>query len=113
MTKRFETINALTDFIMDEINYRVPGSSVGISSRSVSRYVEVSDDEGNERRVRISDHGATASCGGSIVYEIDIRDFNLEEIYDDCNEWDGLDVHHDWKIEEAISAAVEALFNDH
>jgi hypothetical protein len=104
MTKRFETINALTDFIMDEISYRVPGSEIGISARSVSRYVER-----NERRVRISDHDATGSCGGGIVYEIDIRDFNLEEIYDECGEWDGLDVHHDWKIEEAISAAVEAL----
>jgi len=105
MTKTFASYNALTDMIMEDITARVAGSRVGISTRSVSRYVEASD----ERRVRISDHDATASCGGNIVFEIDIRDFGSEEIYDDFNEFDGIEIYHDWKIEEAIDAAVKAL----
>jgi hypothetical protein len=104
MAKTFTSYNALTDFIMDEIAARVEGSDIGISSRSVSRYVEL-----GERRVRISDHDATASCGGGVVYEIDIRELNAEEIEDEFGDFDGIEIYHDWKIGEWVDAAVAAL----
>ncbi len=75
-----------------------------MSERSVSRYVERDD-----RRVRISDHGATASCGGGIVYEIDIRDLFLTEVADEFDEFDHIETEHDYKIGEWIDAAVAAL----
>lgn len=104
MTKTYTSYDALTDEIMWAINDAVEGSEIGVSARSISRYVEL-----NERRVRISDHEARASCGGNIVFEIDTRDFGIEEIYDDCNEFDGIEVAHDWKIADAIDAAIKAL----
>lgn len=114
MTKNFDSYDALTDEIMFAINEAVTGSIIGVSSLSVSRYVEVSiyDDDDElieERRVRVSDHDARASCGGNIVFEIDIRDFVIEEINDDCGEFDHIEVGHDWKIPAAIDAAVKAL----
>ena len=69
MTKTFASYAALTDHVMSELLDRVEGSALGVSARSVSRYVEAEDG----RRCRVSDHDATASCGGNIVYEIDIR----------------------------------------
>lgn len=113
MSKIFPSYNALTDMIADQIEAAVAGSRVGVSSRSVSRYVELSidDEDGDQielRRVRISDH-ENRSSGGDIVYEIDIRDFVIEEINDDCGEFDHIEVGHDWKIAEAIEAAIKAL----
>lgn len=114
MTKTYASYDILTDEIMLAIKERVAGSEIGVSSRSVSRYVEVNieDDEGDiieTRRVRVSDHDATASCGGGIVYEIDIRNFGIEEVTDEFGEFDGIEVGHDWKIADAIDAAVKAL----
>lgn len=104
MAKTFTSYDALTDEIMWAIKDAVEGSEIGVSARSVSRYVEL-----NERRVRISDHEARASCGGNIVFEIDTRDFSIDEIIDEFGDFDGIEVAHDWKINDAIEAAVKAL----
>lgn len=104
MTTSFATWNALTDHIMDAILGGVAGSEFGTSSRSISRYVEK-----DEKRVRISDHDATASCGGGVVYEIDVRKFNFHEIKDEFGEFDHIESEHGWMIEEATARAVAAL----
>lgn len=114
MAKTYPSYDALTDEIMFAINDAVAGSRFGVSARSVSRYVELSieDEDGEEielRRVRISDHAATASCGGGIVYEVDIRGFFIEEINDDYGEFDHIEVTHDWLIDDAVAKAVAAL----
>lgn len=106
MTK-FSNYAAVSETIMDAIAQQVAGADLGFSARSVSRYVGVSDD----RRVRISDHDATGSCGGGIVYEIDIRALYLNEITDEFGEFDGVETAHDWKIADWVAEAVSALTN--
>lgn len=106
---RFSSYSDLTDHIMDAILDDVEGSRLGVSSRSVSRYVTVGNDDGEEFRVRISDHDATASCGGGIIYEIDIRALSIEEITDDFGDFDGIEISNDYLIDEWVEEAVRKL----
>lgn len=112
MAKIFASNNALVTEIMRAIADAVSGSDIGVSAKSISHYVEVGVEVGDEvetRRVRISDHDATASCGGNIVHEIDLRQLVITEIYDDCEEFDGIEVSNDWLISDMIEEARKAL----
>lgn len=112
MAQTFASQNALVTEIMWAIADAFPGSHIGVSSKSISHYVEVNVEVGEEietRRVRISDHDAVASCGGNIVHEIDLRHLVIEEVYDECNEFDGIVVANDWLVAEMIEEARKAL----
>ena len=112
MAKSYASQKEMVTEIMWAIADAVPGADIGVSSKSISHYVEVNVEVGDEietRRVRISDHDAVASCGGNIVHEIDLRELVIEEVYDDCNEFDGIVVANDYLIAEMIEGATKAL----
>lgn len=108
MTKTFDTYTEMLGLIADEIMDRVPGSRYGRSERSMSTYVSVEGRDG-EYKVRMSDHSAKASCGGKIVAELMVGDLLVEEIYDDCGEFESIEAGN-WAVAEAfIETAVSAL----
>lgn len=112
MAKFFSNYDELVTEMMWAVADAFPGSDIGVSEKSISRYVTLQIEDGDEietRRVRISDHDAVASCGGGIVHEIDLRKLTIEEIYDDCNEFAGIEVADDWLIAEMIEDAKKAL----
>ena len=109
MTKTFKNYDDMVTEIMWAISDLVAGSDIGVSSRPISRYVIGTDEEGCECKARISDHDATASCSGKIVAELLIGELGIEEVTDECGEFDHLEVSRWYVAEEFIETAVAAL----